>query len=113
LFVLVKKDSSKDFWPRLVKSTVKNQYLQIDWSKWVDEDEEENEGDKGLSGYDPSQMQSNNNANNRFRYGKYGRNGRSRRDVRRRIIRRQFGRSLKIIRIVRNKKRMRYLYRNM
>lgn len=31
----------------------------MDWSKWVDEDEEEEEGSKGLGGMDPSAMQSN------------------------------------------------------
>lgn len=39
LVVLAKKDTDKSFWTRLVKATVKNQYIQIDWSKWVDEDE--------------------------------------------------------------------------
>ncbi len=73
--MLVKKDQSKPFWPRLVKSSVKNQYIQIDWSKWVDEDEEEEEKDKGLSGYDPSQMQSNNESNIDFDMGNMGNMG--------------------------------------
>ena len=38
LFVIAKKDSSKPFWTRLTKNKEKNQYIQIDWSKWVDED---------------------------------------------------------------------------
>ena len=58
LFVLEKKDKDAAFWPRLTKEKVKNQYIQIDWSKWVDEDEEEEEPDKGLGGFDPSMMQS-------------------------------------------------------
>ena len=61
LFVLEKKDQDTAFWPRLTKEKVKNQYIQIDWSKWVDEDEEEEEGDKGLGGFDPSMMQSKTN----------------------------------------------------
>lgn len=57
LIVLSKAEKDKPFWSRLTKDTAKNQYIQIDWSKWVDEDEEEEEGDKGLGGFDPSQMQ--------------------------------------------------------
>ena len=57
LVVLQKKEADQPFWTRVTKSPAKNQYIQIDWSKWVDEDEEEEEGDKGLGGLDPSQMQ--------------------------------------------------------
>lgn len=57
IFVLEKQNTSAPFWPRLLKSKDKNQYIQVDWSKWVDEDEEAEEGDKGLGGFDPSQMQ--------------------------------------------------------
>ena len=59
IFVIEKKDENAPFWPRLLKTSQKNQYLQVDWSKWVDEDEEEEDGQKGLGGMDPSQMQSN------------------------------------------------------
>ena len=41
----------------MIKSNVKSQYIQVDWSKWVDEDEEEEDPNKGLGGFDPSQMQ--------------------------------------------------------
>ena len=57
LFVLEKKNTDAAFWPRLIKSTAKSQYIQVDWSKWVDEDEEEEDPNKGLGGFDPSQMQ--------------------------------------------------------
>ena len=57
LMALQKKDCNQPFWKRLVTSTEKNQYIQIDWQKWVDEDEEDQEGTKGLDGFDPSQMQ--------------------------------------------------------
>jgi hypothetical protein len=40
LFVLAKKNQDAPFWPRPTKSTAKNQLIQIDWSKWVEEDEE-------------------------------------------------------------------------
>jgi len=59
LFVLQKKNVNAAFWPRLVKGKEKNQYIQVDWAKWVDEDEEEEDPNKGLGGFDPSQMQSN------------------------------------------------------
>lgn len=39
LIVLQKKETDKPFWPRITKATAKNQYIQIDWAKWVDEDE--------------------------------------------------------------------------
>lgn len=58
IFVVEKKDTNAAFWPRLLKTTNKNQYIQVDWSKWVEEDEEEEEPNKGLGGFDPSQMQS-------------------------------------------------------
>lgn len=58
LFALAKKDVNAAFWPRLIKSTQKSQYIQVDWAKWVDEDEEEEDPNKGLGGFDPSQMQS-------------------------------------------------------
>ncbi len=38
LLVLEKKDVDAPFWPRLIKPKEKNQYIQVDWSKWVDED---------------------------------------------------------------------------
>lgn len=34
LFVIQKKEPSA-FWPRLTKTKEKNQFIQIDWSKWV------------------------------------------------------------------------------
>lgn len=37
---LVKEDPSQPYWPRLTKEKIKNQHIQADWSKWVDEDEE-------------------------------------------------------------------------
>lgn len=58
LFALQKKNANGKFWPRLIKSTQKNQYIQVDWAKWVDEDEEEEDPSKGLGGFDPNQMQS-------------------------------------------------------
>jgi hypothetical protein len=68
LFVLTKKDPNAPFWHRLIKSAQKNQYIQVDWSKWVDEDEEEEDPNKGLGGFDPSQMQSNAYLMPRFRW---------------------------------------------
>jgi hypothetical protein len=57
IFVLEKLNPAAPFWPRLLKTKEKNQYLQVDWAKWVDEDEEAEEPEKGLGGFDPSQMQ--------------------------------------------------------
>ena len=50
---IVKKNTEAEHWPRLTKDKIKNQHIQIDWSKWVDEDEEDeakpmgNEWDEG------------------------------------------------------------------
>ena len=57
-FAINKKDKDGEFWPRLIKEKAKNQYIQVDWAKWVDEDEEEEDPNKGLGGFDPSAMQS-------------------------------------------------------
>jgi hypothetical protein len=38
---IVKADADADHWPRLTKDKVKNAHIQIDWGKWVDEDDEE------------------------------------------------------------------------
>lgn len=40
IFRLVKEEVDRsEYWPRLTKDKVKNQKIQVDWSKWVDEDE--------------------------------------------------------------------------
>lgn len=58
MFVLIKKNTDAPFWPRIIKNKEKNQFITIDWSKWVEEDEEQEESGKGLGGFDPNQMQS-------------------------------------------------------
>jgi len=45
-FNLKKKEDT--FWKRLTKEDKKYTHIAVDWSKWVDEDEEEEEGNKGL-----------------------------------------------------------------
>ena len=37
---IVKQNAEAEHWPRLTKDKVKNAHIQIDWAKWVDEDEE-------------------------------------------------------------------------
>ena len=39
-FLKIKKKTSGPHWPRLTKDTVKYQWIQFDWSRYVDEDEE-------------------------------------------------------------------------
>ena len=41
--ILYKKDTSAEYWPRLTEEK-KNNYIAIDWSKYVDEDDETAEG---------------------------------------------------------------------
>lgn len=38
---IAKKNTDAEHWPRLTKDKIKNSHIQIDWSKWVDEDEED------------------------------------------------------------------------
>lgn len=70
MFNIIKKDQDADYWIRLTKEKTKNPHIQIDWGKWVDEDEEDEGGaDKGLSNdWDPSNM-------NNFNMGQYGDQG--------------------------------------
>lgn len=43
--VIMKKESG-DHWPRLTKEKTKHPWLQVDWSKYLDQDDEEGKGDK-------------------------------------------------------------------
>ena len=53
-----KKDSDKPYWKRLVKEEGKNNFVTVDWAKYVDEDEEQEDGMKGIGNdWDPSAMQ--------------------------------------------------------
>ena len=42
-----KKNTEAEHWPRLTKDKIKNSHIQIDWSKWVDEDEEDEQKPMG------------------------------------------------------------------
>ena len=44
--ILVKQDKECGFWKRLTKEEKKNNFIKVDWNKYVDEDEEAEEGDK-------------------------------------------------------------------
>jgi len=37
----IERKEQGEFWPRLTKSKEKNSNISVDWSRWVDEDEEE------------------------------------------------------------------------
>ena len=50
-----KKDKEAEYWDRLLKTTVKNHRLSIDWSKWIDEDELDGAG-AGDAEFDADQM---------------------------------------------------------
>ena len=41
ILVLFKKEKEEEYWPRITKEKIKNPHIQIDWSKWIDEDEED------------------------------------------------------------------------
>ncbi|KAI4215987.1 MAG: hypothetical protein LQ351_001483 [Letrouitia transgressa] len=49
-FVLRKKESKEEYWPRLLKEDKKVHFLKTDFDKWVDEDEQEGGIDDELSG---------------------------------------------------------------
>jgi prostaglandin-E synthase len=56
LIALQKKDTSKPFWGRLLKSANKNPYVQIDWGRWIEEDEQEGDAKKGMGDFDLEKM---------------------------------------------------------
>lgn len=57
---MIKKDKSASYWKRLIAEEKKYQNIQLDWSKYVDEDDEAEEGSKGVEGGDwnPEMMNS-------------------------------------------------------
>ena len=59
----MKKEKTAAFWNRLTAEDKKNQNIQIDWSKYIDEDDEETEANKGGApgggDWDPEMMNSN------------------------------------------------------
>ena len=44
---IVKKDQEAEYWPRITKEKVKNPHIHIDWTRWVDEDDEGEESNPG------------------------------------------------------------------
>ncbi|CAD8157029.1 unnamed protein product [Paramecium octaurelia] len=56
-FILSKKDQAASYWTRLIKETHKLQYLQVDWTKYIDEDDEAEEGGKGLEDWNANNFQ--------------------------------------------------------
>ncbi|KAI8824415.1 HSP20-like chaperone [Fimicolochytrium jonesii] len=63
-FVIAKKATGEEYWPRLTKEKAKYHWLKTDFSKWKDEDEVEEEvaaggpgGAGGFDGIDFSQFQ--------------------------------------------------------
>ncbi|CAK60448.1 unnamed protein product (macronuclear) [Paramecium tetraurelia] len=56
-FILSKKDKTASYWTRLIKEPHKLQYLQVDWTKYIDEDDEAEEGGKGLDDWDQNKFQ--------------------------------------------------------
>lgn len=58
IMTLAKKDVDQEYWPRMMKEKVKNARIAIDWSKWVDEDDEgAAKEEPGMDGFDPAMMQ--------------------------------------------------------
>ncbi|GLE11607.1 hypothetical protein PINS_up024137 [Pythium insidiosum] len=69
-FHIVKKDKEADFWPRLLEDKLlEKTNVHVDWSKYVDEDEEEDKGGfdlsalNGAGGFDINEMMAAQNAN--------------------------------------------------
>lgn len=52
IFLNIKKKTSGPYWPRLLKDTVKYQWIQIDWAYYADEDEEEEAKEPNMEGQD-------------------------------------------------------------
>lgn len=47
----------EEWWPRISEEKTKNQQISIDWSRWVDEDDEGEPAAAGNQDFDPSMMQ--------------------------------------------------------
>ncbi|KAJ0398322.1 hypothetical protein ATCC90586_001778 [Pythium insidiosum] len=69
-FHIVKKDKEDEFWPRLLADKLlEKTNVHVDWSKYVDEDEEEDKGGfdlsalNGAGGFDINEMMAAQNAN--------------------------------------------------
>ncbi|CAD8085250.1 unnamed protein product [Paramecium primaurelia] len=56
-FILCKKDQAASYWTRLIKETHKLQFIQVDWTKYIDEDDEAEEGGKGLDDWNANNFQ--------------------------------------------------------
>eukprot|EP01016_Furgasonia_blochmanni_P021320 TRINITY_DN235_c0_g1_i1.p1 TRINITY_DN235_c0_g1~~TRINITY_DN235_c0_g1_i1.p1 ORF type:complete len:230 (+),score=85.65 TRINITY_DN235_c0_g1_i1:67-756(+) len=52
----IAKKESGPHWKRLTKEDKKFNNISIDWSKYIDEDDEDEAEDKGFSNWDPSSM---------------------------------------------------------
>ncbi|CAG5120924.1 unnamed protein product [Candidula unifasciata] len=48
-FVLTKKESSRGFWPRLLKDCKKVHYLKTDFNRWKDEDDSDAENNEDFN----------------------------------------------------------------
>jgi cytosolic prostaglandin-E synthase len=46
IFLNIKKKTKGPYWPRLIKDTAKFNWIQVDWTYYVDEDEEEDDTNK-------------------------------------------------------------------
>jgi hypothetical protein len=53
---IVKADPDQDYWPRLTKDKIKNVNINVDWSRYIDEDEEAELGSKGMEDMDMAGM---------------------------------------------------------
>ena len=57
IIVISKKDKEQEYWPRLTEDKSKNAKIQIDWTKYIDEDDEGAEPEKVPGAdWDPNMM---------------------------------------------------------
>lgn len=54
IFLMVPKKEEGDHWPRLTKEKGKQNHIQVDWAKYIDQDDEES----GADGFNPDGMSS-------------------------------------------------------
>lgn len=57
LYISKKDKEQEEWWPRLTKEKVKNHFINIDFDKWVDPDDEPEEEKGGMGDFDPAMMQ--------------------------------------------------------
>ena len=57
LLNITKKDKEDEYWPRLTKEKLKHPHIKVDWTRWIEEEDENTKGGYGAGDdFDPDNM---------------------------------------------------------